>query len=379
MMPPLPATSTLTLSESPPGAVVTLSTSTAPPPNSITLTASEFPPAAVVTLSTSDPPPPVVVLAPVEKAAPPPLPATPVEPEIKAASKDLAQPTPTVTEAIIDVPLPPAPLVPAGMSVIEPRARERRGAGKTRLGFALGALFVGGLGLAAFLWTRSPDTDPSKTANNIAQRDEPRPRALPTPAGSIAPPASAASTEAPAANASASPPEPATSAKASPVATLEAPSPTETTALGAPTAVEKKIAAPVEAPAPEGVAPQKPTGTPPAAKAATPERAPETDLSGLEPAKPAKVDSRVDDDALQQALAEAAARAKGCRDATSPTGVATVSVTIAPSGDATGAVVTGPPFAHTLEGECIAGKFRAVHVPAFRGDMINVRKSVTLQ
>jgi hypothetical protein len=79
-------------------------------------------------------------------------------------------------------------------------------------------------------------------------------------------------------------------------------------------------------------------------------------------------------------LAEAASRAKGCRDSASPiSGVASVSVTVAPSGDVTGAVVQNSPFAHTLEGECVAGKFRSIHISPFKGDAINVRKSVSLQ
>jgi hypothetical protein len=371
-MPPLPATATLTRSEFPPGAVVTLSKSTAPPPDSITLSASEFPPAALVTVSTSEPPPPVVATpAPlVEKpAGPPPLPAPAAVPETKAASDALVQPTPTVTEAIIDVPLPPAPLVPSDLSV---EAGPPQRTSRSRLFLALGALFVGGFGLAAVLWSRSPDTDLSATAKNIAPREEPRLRAVvtPDPAAPIAPTPPAPSTPAPSASATAERPEPAPSAKAAP--SVEPPA--EPPPAPAPPPVEKKA---VEAPS-EVVAPQK-ASAPAAATKAPAEAVPETDLSGLEPAKPAKTVARVDDDALQQALSEAAARARGCRDATSPTGVATVSVTIASSGDATGATVTNPPFAHTLEGECIAAKFRAVHVPAFKGDTINVRKSVTLQ
>jgi hypothetical protein len=375
-MPPLPATSTLTVSEFPPGAVVTLSTSTAPPPNTTTLTASEFPPAAIVTLSTSDPPPAVVMPAPVAiAAAPPPLPAAPIEPTARNA---FAQPIPTVTEATIDVPLPPAPLVPKGMSVVEERPPRRRRTSRTPLVLAFGALFAGGFGFAAFLWNRAPSSDTSAMTKNIAPRDEPRASAsaiVASAAASTEPPAPAASLEKPMAAASAAAPAPIPSSQAVPaVASVQAPAAPETVAAPAP--VEKKTSAPTEAPAGEAVAPPKP-GAPAAPKTA--ERAPETDLSGLEPAKPTKVASNVDDEALQQALAEAAARAKGCRDTTSPTGVATVSVTIAASGDATGAVVTGPPFAHTLEGDCIAAKFRSVHVPAFRGDTINVRKSVTLQ
>jgi DNA polymerase-3 subunit gamma/tau len=247
-----------------------------------------------------------------------------------------------------------------------PRARS-----KTRIAVTLAAALVAGVGLMAVIHARSSGSNEAASPKNIAPREESRPQAsvaIPSPPAPAEAPATAASVEAPSPVASVEAPPP--------VASVEAPSPAPS--VEAPAPAEKKGPSAVEKSPSETAAAQKPAGASPAA-APRGERAPETDLSGLQPSKPTKVESRADDDALQQALAQAAASAKGCRDATSPTGVASVSVTIAGSGDATGAVVQGPPFAHTMEGECIAAKFRAIHIPAFKGDSINVRKSVSLQ
>ena len=89
--------------------------------------------------------------------------------------------------------------------------------------------------------------------------------------------------------------------------------------------------------------------------------------------------STVDDDALQLALAQAAQRAKGCHVEGGPTGTVRVAVTFAPSGDVTGATVQGASFSNTVEGDCIAAKFRALHIPPFSGTEVVARKSVTIQ
>ncbi len=357
LMPPLPATSMLTLSESPPGAVVIHAKSAGPSPTTVTLSESEFPPSAIVTLATSEAPAPIVV-KPIAKAAPPPLPETPSQPET---------PSLTMTEATIDV-VPRAPLMP-NVALAQSAGSAPRSRSKVLVASALAAALLGGAIVVAIVNSRSAESDPN--VNHIAPAEDPRPTASMVPAPPPAPvevPSAAASVEVPATAASAQAPAPSASVEApAPVASVEAP---------APAVAEKK--GPSEAPPSEAIATAKPIAPAPAA-APRPAATPETDLSGLQPSKPARIDTRADDDTLQQALAQAAERAKGCRDSTSPTGVASVSVTIAGSGDATGAVVQGPPFAHTLEGDCIAAKFRAIHIPAFRGDSINVRKSVSLQ
>jgi hypothetical protein len=87
----------------------------------------------------------------------------------------------------------------------------------------------------------------------------------------------------------------------------------------------------------------------------------------------------VDEDALQKALAQAAQRAKGCHVEGGPTGTVRVSITFAPSGDVTGATVLGTSFSNTVEGDCIAAKFRALHIPPFSGTDVVVHKAVTIE
>ena len=103
---------------------------------------------------------------------------------------------------------------------------------------------------------------------------------------------------------------------------------------------------------------------------------PETKLpdSNDAPARPT-----IDQGALRAAFAEGEAKARACLGASSPTGTARFSVTFAPSGEAVGAVVSGSPFANTLEGQCMAGKFRTLHVPPFTGGEVIVRKSINFQ
>ena len=62
-----------------------------------------------------------------------------------------------------------------------------------------------------------------------------------------------------------------------------------------------------------------------------------------------------------------------------PSGVAQVTITFAPSGRVTTALVAGPPFACTPTGGCVASTLRGARVPAFAGDPVTVRKTVTIQ
>lgn len=68
----------------------------------------------------------------------------------------------------------------------------------------------------------------------------------------------------------------------------------------------------------------------------------------------------------------------GCKKPDGPTGTGHVTVTFAPSGNVTSAVVDSPPFAGTPVGGCVAGKFRGAHVPAFSGGNVTVGKSFSL-
>jgi hypothetical protein len=86
-----------------------------------------------------------------------------------------------------------------------------------------------------------------------------------------------------------------------------------------------------------------------------------------------------DRNAATAALNQAAASASSCRKPGDPSGVANVSVTFSTSGRATRAVLSGPPFAGTATGGCIASKLRGARIPKFAGDRVTVRKRVVIQ
>jgi hypothetical protein len=84
---------------------------------------------------------------------------------------------------------------------------------------------------------------------------------------------------------------------------------------------------------------------------------------------------------IARAMAGAATRAAVCRADASPPGTARVIVTFLPTGEVKRATVRGAPFAGTVEGQCIADKFRSLRVPPFGADgaeNVTVRKVVTL-
>jgi len=83
--------------------------------------------------------------------------------------------------------------------------------------------------------------------------------------------------------------------------------------------------------------------------------------------------------AASAALREATALASACRRPTDPNGTAKVVVTFAASGRVTRATVSGPPYAGTPTGGCIASRFRSSRVPAFSGGSVTVSKTVTIR
>jgi hypothetical protein len=85
-----------------------------------------------------------------------------------------------------------------------------------------------------------------------------------------------------------------------------------------------------------------------------------------------------DQGAAKAALGGAMGQATGCKAAGDPSGVARVSVTFAPSGRVTQAMVQGPPFAGTATGGCIARAFKSASVPPFSGDPVTVQKTVNM-
>jgi hypothetical protein len=92
-----------------------------------------------------------------------------------------------------------------------------------------------------------------------------------------------------------------------------------------------------------------------------------------------KPTAKIDSQAAAAALSEAAANAESCKGASSPSGVARVSVVFTSTGHAVNAFVAGSPFAGTVEGKCIATKFRAARIPPYSGDDVTLHKTVDLR
>jgi hypothetical protein len=111
-------------------------------------------------------------------------------------------------------------------------------------------------------------------------------------------------------------------------------------------------------------------------KAKKPEKKPDKAEEKPVEKKPAGKFSR---SAALSALQAAAGAASGCKKPGGPTGRGRVSVTFAPSGRVTTAVVTGPPFSGTSVGGCVAAVFRRARVPPFTGSPVTAHKSFTIR
>lgn len=96
-------------------------------------------------------------------------------------------------------------------------------------------------------------------------------------------------------------------------------------------------------------------------------------------APPAVQGPAFDVGAARAALASAAGQASSCRRGADPSGTATVTVTFSPSGRVTSANISGPPFAGTPTGGCIASAMRRAVVPPFAGDHKTVSKRVVIR
>lgn len=83
--------------------------------------------------------------------------------------------------------------------------------------------------------------------------------------------------------------------------------------------------------------------------------------------------------AAAASLAQAAAQASSCKKPGDPSGSTSVTVTFAPSGRVTSATLSGPPFAGTATGSCIASTLRRATVPPFDGDRTTVSKTVVIR
>jgi hypothetical protein len=128
--------------------------------------------------------------------------------------------------------------------------------------------------------------------------------------------------------------------------------------------------------APESAQSASPTTEDASAAATSPSVESKPSGSTLKPSKGAALPA-FDSALANNAINEAARRAAACRSASDPQGVAMVMLKYAPSGRVTTAVIEGGPFAGTTTGGCIAMAFRGAHVPAFSGEPVTVRKSVT--
>lgn len=69
---------------------------------------------------------------------------------------------------------------------------------------------------------------------------------------------------------------------------------------------------------------------------------------------------------------------QSCKKADGPTGSGHVKVTFEPNGSVSTAIVDSGPYPGTPVGGCIAGKYRAAHIPAFSGAAVSVGKSFTI-
>jgi hypothetical protein len=180
-----------------------------------------------------------------------------------------------------------------------------------------------------------------------------------------------------------------------PIAAEQAPTPPAAVTTAAPTAIAP-TAAETAAPAPStkeaepALAANPGTTKPEAAKpeaakpeaakpeAAKPEAAP-TPVPEAPAPPPPSSGPEFDKAAANAALGSAAGAASGCRAPDDPQGTARVSVKFAPSGRVTSALVSGPPFAGTATGSCIAKAFRGISVPPFSGDPVTVSKSINIR
>ncbi len=222
---------------------------------------------------------------------------------------------------------------------------------------AVAGLLVLLLGLGGVYRYLNPSTEPeAATPARPAAPEPPAPKLEPAPAEApLAQAAPSAEAPAPEAEPEAAPPAPATPEPAAPAAKPAAPS----------------YASP--SPAPRSVEPSKPTSAQEKPAPAT------TKPASTKPPKPTGPVGPFDRSAAAASLASAASQASSCKKSGDPSGTASVTVTFAPSGRVTSANISGPPFAGTATGGCIASTLRRATIPPFEGDRITVSKTVVIR
>jgi len=251
--------------------------------------------------------------------------------------------------------------------------KKETASGSGRGKFAVGALLLLGAGALMFrdrLTGKQHQAEPEPAAAAVAKAPEP-------PAAEPAAPA----TPEVAAPAAAAPASANTDSMAEPLPEPEPkPNPADTAAAPAtPAAAAPAAAAPAPAAATPG-APVRPAATT-AAASTTPAQpaATTTPTAPATPREPRTVGSDPFDAAAARAALDASAgQASTCRKEGDPSGVAVVIITFAPTGRVTTANISGPPFAATPTGGCIASTLRKTRVPPFAGDLVTVKKTVTI-
>jgi hypothetical protein len=200
-------------------------------------------------------------------------------------------------------------------------------------------------------------------------------------------PAESVATHEPPREAPAAPPAPPpVAATAEPVAvaaatTVTPPTDDDVTIETAKPQAVAKVSAADTTPTPPKLGSTAPTEVPttkPKADAPT-EPAPVTPKPEPKPEPPAEPSGPFDRAAAAAALTSAAGTASTCRKDGDPSGTASVVITFAPSGRVTSANISGPPFAGTPTGGCIAAALRKAKVPPFEGDRVTVSKTIVVQ
>jgi hypothetical protein len=100
--------------------------------------------------------------------------------------------------------------------------------------------------------------------------------------------------------------------------------------------------------------------------------------ASTKPPKPTGPAGPFDRAAAAASLSQAASQASSCKKPGDPSGTAAVTITFAPSGRITSATLSGPPFAGTATGSCIASTLRRASVPPFEGERVTVSKTVVI-
>lgn len=276
---------------------------------------------------------------------------------------------PPDASALTRAPVSSRPAPASGSStkapVAKPAVAERKSSGGRGIAILLVMAAFGGVGYV--LQHRAVTPEPPQPEPQAAVNVTP-PEATTPPAETAGPPANTA-TAAPAEPSSAAP-----EASASPPAPEAPATGAAPTAPAAPAAAAPKPSKPVaEGPAAPSEKPATTTAEKPASTTTTPASTAVVEPRGSAGTEPFDVA------AARTALDASAAQASNCRKEGDPSGVAVVTITFSQTGRVTTANISGPPFQATPTGGCIASTMRKTRVPAFAGEMVTVRKTITVQ